>query len=149
MNSVIHARPSTRPTITRGTTTTDPGELSAKVKLVNATGPVPSPPTSSRTSSSAANDRHQWSAAANRSGPRGGEPGDLAPADQALAVAHPAQRVRVREQVEQPAGIVHRAGPHAEPGRQRGDRHLSESRDAAAPTPVRAGRCGGGHVGLH
>ena len=117
------------------------------MKLANATGPLPSASRRRRARRArSANDRHQASAAGEPLRAGGGEPRDLAPADEALAVAHPAQRVRRPGTGRAARRVVHRTGPHAQPGRQRGDGHLSESRDAARPTPVRAERCGGRHV---
>ena len=53
-----------------------------------------------------------------------GEAGDLAPADEAFAVAHPGEGTVVGQQVEETAHVVHRAGPHSQRRRGRCDGHI-------------------------
>ena len=115
---MIHATPSRRPTTTRGTTITEPGASSAKVKLVNATGPVPGSPTSSATDSRPANERHHRSASRNRAGPavasRATSPQPTRPSPPWTQASAP---FAVGEQVEQAHRVVDEPGSYAQPGR--------------------------------
>ncbi len=68
---VCHDTPDLRPTTIAGTIRTEPSEAGSKVKLPNATGPVPGTPTSSRTVAASNSSASHFSPAANRSTPAG------------------------------------------------------------------------------
>ena len=104
--------PSRRPSTTSGTTSSD-GSSSRKANDPNATGPLPGTP------DLVLHVRVRDELAPPVPGP--GEPvragdleaGGLAPADQALPVADPGERVAgVREALQQGAHEVDRLGPH-------------------------------------
>ena len=103
---VTQPTPSRRPTTTSGTTKTDVPAAGSKAMLANRTGPEPGTPTvvvdvERRRST----PTHQAAASASASRAGDLQPGGLAPADQALAVAHPGQRALGRQAVEQRAGV--------------------------------------------
>ena len=104
---VSQARPSLRARMVWGTTRTEPGEFSSKVKVPKATGPLPG----------AARRRRPWASPKTRGEPLAGPgeavrdrgdvgAGGLAPADEALAVPDPGVGRGLGQRGEQVTGVA-------------------------------------------
>jgi hypothetical protein len=82
---VSQVRPPLRPSTVRGTTSTDPSEAGSKVKLPNATGPVPGTATRSVTCAAVKTSRSHFAGGEPVVKRLAYDPGGVSPADEAFA----------------------------------------------------------------